>query len=135
MTQIMDQTPSAPRPRRPRPALVTLTKAAADRVKEIMQNRPDTVLGLQIGIKQGGCAGQEYVMNYASHINTMDEVVESEGVKIVIDPKAILYLVGTEIDFEVTKLYSKFVFRNPNQTDACGCGESVTIVPSQELEA
>lgn len=130
MTQIMDQTPRA---RRPRPALVSLTPAAAERIKEIMKNRPDEVLGLQIGVKQGGCAGQEYVMNYAKLIQPTDEVVESEGVKIIIDPKAVLYLIGTQIDFEVTKLSSKFVFRNPNEVDACGCGESVTIIPSTEM--
>lgn len=130
MTQSIDLTP---RPRRPRPALVTLSSAAADRVKEIMKNRQDSVEGLKIGIKQGGCAGQEYVMDYAQKIEPTDEVVESEGVKIVIDPRAILYLVGTHIDYEITNLSSKFVFKNPNQIDACGCGESVTIIASQSL--
>ena len=118
------------RPRRPRPPVVTLTEAAAARVKEIMSRAETPYAGLRVGVKNGGCAGQEYVMEYADAAGPLDEVVEDKGVKILIEPKAVLFLIGSEIDFETTKLASKFVFRNPNETDACGCGESVTIVPA-----
>ena len=86
--------------------------------------------GLRVGVKNGGCAGQEYVLEYADAADPLDEVVEDKGVTILIEPKAVLFLIGTEIDYEVTRLASKFVFRNPNETDACGCGESVTIQPA-----
>ena len=122
------------RPRRPRPPVVTLTEAAASRVKEIMarprEGAATPYAGLRVGVKNGGCAGQEYVMEYADAAGPLDEVVEDKGVKILIEPKAVLFLIGSEIDFETSKLSSKFVFRNPNETDACGCGESVTIVPA-----
>jgi iron-sulfur cluster assembly protein len=119
-----------PRARRPRPKVVTLTDRAADRVKTIMNRAEKPYAGLRVGVKNGGCAGQEYVMEYAEAAAPLDEVVEDRGVTILIDPKAILFLIGTEIDYETTKLASKFVFKNPNETDACGCGESVTIVPA-----
>ena len=119
-----------PRPRRPRPKVVTLSDAAAARVKEIMDRADRSFAGLRVGVKNGGCAGQEYVMEYAEAAGPLDEVVEDKGVRILVEPKAVLFLIGTEIDYEVTKLSSKFVFRNPNETDACGCGESVTIVPA-----
>ena len=125
---------TAPRARRPRPKVVTLTEAAAERVREIMANAETDYLGLKIGVKNGGCAGQEYTFAYATEIAPLDEVVEDKGVTVLIDPKAVLFLIGTEIDYETTRLASKFVFRNPNQTDACGCGESVTIVPAAALE-
>ena len=97
------------------------------RVQEIMHERG---LGyLRIGVKNGGCAGMEYVMDYADAPAPLDEVVEDNGVTIVVDAKAILFLLGSELDYETTLLHEKFVFRNPNQTDACGCGESVTIIP------
>jgi iron-sulfur cluster assembly protein len=118
-----------PRARRPRPAVVTLTEAAADQVKAIMARADKPYVGLRVGVKQGGCAGQEYVLSYAEEIGPIDEVISDKGVTILIEPKAVLYLVGTVIDFETTKLASKFVFNNPNETDACGCGESVTIKP------
>lgn len=117
------------RPRRPRPKAVTLTDAAAERVKAIMAKAEQPYVGLRVGVKNGGCAGQEYTFAYAESIEPLDEVVEDKGVTILIDPKAVLFLIGTEIDYETSKLASKFVFRNPNETDACGCGESVTIVP------
>lgn len=120
------------RPRRPRPKVVTLTDAAAARVKEIMDRADDTYVGLRVGVKNGGCAGQEYVFEYAKEKGPIDEVVEDKGVTILIEPKAVLFLIGTEIDYEITKLSSKFVFHNPNETDACGCGESVTIQPAAE---
>ncbi|MBB5745477.1 HesB/IscA family protein [Brevundimonas variabilis] len=122
------------RPRRPRPKAVTLTDAAAERVREIMANAEQAYVALRVGVKNGGCAGQEYTFAYAEEIGALDEVVEDKGVTILIDPKAILFLIGSEIDYETTKLASKFVFRNPNQTDACGCGESVTIIPAKALE-
>ena len=119
------------RPRRPRPKVVTLTQAAAERVREIMANAEKPYVGLRVGVKNGGCAGQEYTFAYAEEIGPLDEVVEDKGVTILVEPKAVLFLVGAEIDYETTKLSSKFVFNNPNQTDACGCGESVTIIPAQ----
>jgi iron-sulfur cluster assembly protein len=122
------------RPRRPRPKVVTLTEAAAERVREIMANAEKAYVALRVGVKNGGCAGQEYTFAYAEEIAPMDEVVEDKGVTILIDPKAVLFLIGSEVDYESTKLASKFVFRNPNQTDACGCGESVTIIPAKDLE-
>lgn len=131
MTELQTTT----RPRRPRPKAVTLTDAAAERVREIMENADRPYIALRVGVKNGGCAGQEYTFSYAEQIEAMDEVVEDKGVTILIDPKAILFLIGSEIDYETTKLASKFVFRNPNQTDACGCGESVTIIPVAALDA
>ena len=85
---------------------------------------------LRVGVTNGGCAGMEYVMDYAKAPEPLDEVVEDNGVTILIDAKAVLFILGSEIDYETTLLHEKFVFRNPNQTDACGCGESVTIVPA-----
>jgi iron-sulfur cluster assembly protein len=123
------------RPRRPRPKVVTLTDAAAARVKEIMDRADKPYAGLRVGVKNGGCAGSEYVFEYAAETGPMDEVVEDKGVTILIEPKAVLFLIGTEIDYEITKLSSKFVFHNPNETDACGCGESVTIQPAAEALA
>jgi iron-sulfur cluster assembly protein len=120
----------ATRSRRPRPKVVTLSDAAAARVKEIMDRADAPYAGLRVGVKNGGCAGQEYVLDYATAADPLDEVVEEKGVKILIEPKAVLFLIGTEIDYQVSRLSSKFVFRNPNQVDACGCGESVTIVPA-----
>jgi iron-sulfur cluster assembly protein len=119
-----------PRPRRPRPKVVTLTDRAADRVREIMNKAERPYIGLRVGVKNGGCAGQEYVLDYAEAAEPLDEVVEDRGVRILIDPKAILFLIGSEIDYDTTRLSSRFVFHNPNETDACGCGESVTIVPA-----
>ena len=123
-----------PRARRPRPKVVTLTDAAAARVKEIMARADKPYAGLRVGVKNGGCAGSEYVFEYAAEKNPLDEVVEDKDVTILIDPKAVLFLIGTTIDYETTKLSSKFVFNNPNETDACGCGESVTIQPAIEEE-
>ncbi len=122
-----------PRPRRPRPKAVTLTDRAAERVRAIMDRAEKPYAGLRVGVKNGGCAGQEYVLDYAEAAGPLDEVVEDKGVRILIDPKAVLFLIGTEIDYETSRLASKFVFRNPNETDACGCGESVTIVPASPL--
>src|SRR5271170_6599559 len=120
-----------PRARRPRPKVVTLSDAAAARVREIMDRAEKPYAGLRVGVKNGGCAGSEYVLEYAETAGPLDEVVEDKGVRVLIEPKAVLFLLGTEIDYETTKLAAKFVFRNPNETDACGCGESVTIVPAK----
>lgn len=126
------ETAVTPRVRRPRPKVVTLTPAAAARVKEIMAKADKPYAGLRVGVKNGGCAGSEYIFEYAAEKGPIDEVVEDQGVTILIDPKAVLFLIGTTIDYETTKLSSKFVFNNPNETDACGCGESVTIQPAAE---
>ena len=120
-----------PRSRRPRPKVVTLSDRAAERVREIMGRAEKPYAGLRVGVKNGGCAGQEYVLEYAATTEPLDEVIEDKGVTIVIEPKAVLFLIGAEIDYEVSKLAAKFVFRNPNETDACGCGESVTIQPAK----
>ena len=126
----LDLTPQ-PRARRPRPKVVTLTERAAERVREIIGKAEKPYAGLRVGVKNGGCAGQEYVLEYAETANPLDEIVEDKGVTILVEPKAVLFLLGTEIDYEVSRLAAKFVFRNPNETDACGCGESVTIEPAR----
>lgn len=115
---------------RPRPKVMTLTESAAARVREIIERSEEDFIGLRVGVKNGGCAGMEYTMDYADTVDPLDEVVEDKGVKILIDPKAVLFLLGTEMDYQVDKLSAQFVFNNPNQTSACGCGESVTITPA-----
>jgi iron-sulfur cluster assembly protein len=112
---------------RPKPKAVTLTDAAADRVRDIMANSDRPIIGLRVGVKNGGCAGMSYTMEYAEEAAPYDEVVEDKGVTVLIDPKAVLFLLGTEMDFQIDKLSSRFVFNNPNQTSACGCGESVAL--------
>lgn len=109
---------------------LTLTDAAADRIKAIIARSEKPIVGVRVGVKNGGCAGMSYTMEYADSANSLDEVVEDKGVKVLVDPKAILFLLGTEMDFKTTKLASQFVFNNPNQTSACGCGESVAITPA-----
>lgn len=113
--------------RRPRPKIVTLTDAAAARVKEIIAKGEKPYL--RVGVVNGGCAGMEYVLDYADAPEPFDEFVEDKDVRILVKADAVMFLLGSEIDYETTRLASRFVFRNPNQTDACGCGESVTIVP------
>ena len=110
--------------------VMTLTDAAANRVKDIMTKSDKPILGVRVGVKNGGCAGMSYTMEYAESVNPLDEVIEDKGVKVLIDPKAVLFLLGTEMDFQTPKLASQFVFNNPNQTSACGCGESVAITPA-----
>lgn len=115
--------------RRPRPKVVSLTDAAAERVQALQAAGEKPYL--RVGVKNGGCAGMEYVLAYADAPDPLDEIVDEKGVKILIAADSILFLLGSEIDYETTRLSSKFVFRNPNQTDACGCGESVTIAPAK----
>jgi iron-sulfur cluster assembly protein len=123
---------SAAKPRRERPKPVKLTEAAAARVSQIMANAPGQYQGVRVGVTNGGCAGMSYTMDYAAEAKPFEEVMEDKGVKIFIDPKAILFLIGTELDFVQEKLGARFVFNNPNQTSACGCGESVQITPAAE---
>jgi iron-sulfur cluster assembly protein len=113
----------------PRFKVLSLTDAAADRVKDIMARADRSIAGVRVGVKNGGCAGMSYTMEYAEAGKPGEDVVEDKGVKVFVDPKAVLFLLGTEMDFQTTKLASQFVFKNPNQTSACGCGESVAITP------
>jgi iron-sulfur cluster assembly protein len=115
---------------KPRFKVMSLTDKAAERVKEIMSQAERPAVGLRVGVKNGGCAGMSYTMEWAEEIAPHDEVVEDKGVKILIDPKAVLFLLGTQMDFQASKLSSGFVFSNPNQTSACGCGESVALSPA-----
>ena len=109
---------------------MSLTEAAAERVKEIVAAAEKPLVGVRVGVKNGGCAGMSYTMEFAEAVAANDEVVEDKGVKLLIDPKALLFLLGAQMDFKVDKLSSTFVFRNPNETSACGCGESVAITPA-----
>ena len=115
---------------RPRPQVMRLTEAAAERIKELMAKSDQPIAGLRVGVRNGGCAGMAYTMEYAAQANPTDEVVEDKGVRILIDPKAVLFLLGTEMDYKIDKLSAQFVFNNPNQTSACGCGESVELKPA-----
>jgi iron-sulfur cluster assembly protein len=115
---------------RPRPQVMRLTDAAATRIRDILGKVDRPIAGVRVGVKNGGCAGMSYIMEYAESVAPHDEVVEDKGVKLLIDPKAVLFLLGTEMDFKVDKLTAGFVFNNPNQTSACGCGESVALTPA-----
>ena len=115
---------------RPRPQVMRLTDAAAARIKEVMAKAQGSIAGVRVGVKNGGCAGMAYTMEYATQIGPYDEIVEDKGVRILIDPKAVMFLLGTEMDFKTDKLATQFVFNNPNQTSACGCGESVQLTPA-----
>ena len=107
--------------------IITLSDNAAQRIKEIMSNAKDSSIGVRIGVKSGGCAGMSYVMEYAKSSNSNDEVIEDKGVKVLIDPGAVMYLLGTEMDYKKEELSSTFVFKNPNETERCGCGESFKV--------
>ena len=120
---------------RPKPQVMRLTEAAAARIKQVMAQADRPVAGVRVGVKNGGCAGMDYTMEYAESVVPTDEVVEDRGVKILIDPKAVLFLLGTEMDYKTEKLSSQFVFNNPNQTSACGCGESVKLAPASGVDA
>lgn len=120
----------SPRPGfRPKPRIMTVTERAADQIRAIMASKPDAV-ALKIGLKKGGCAGMEYTLDWAEEVGKYDEVVETNGVKLLIDPMAVMYMFGTEMDYQVDKFSAQFVFNNPNQTSACGCGESVELQPA-----
>ncbi|WP_024509761.1 iron-sulfur cluster assembly accessory protein [Bradyrhizobium sp. ARR65] len=130
MTQASPNPASKPKAR-PRPQVMKLTDAAAQRVLELTRRADSEIVGLRVGVKNGGCAGQSYTVEYAHEIRSTDEVVEDKGVKILVDPKAVLFLLGTEMDYKVDKMQAQFVFNNPNQVSACGCGESVQLKPAQ----
>jgi iron-sulfur cluster assembly protein len=121
---------TVPAPRRARPKVMTLTARAAERVRAIMASKGPEIAGLKIGIKKGGCAGMEYTMAWTESVGKFDEVVEQDGARVIVDPQAVLYLLGTEMDYKTDKLSAQFVFNNPNQTSACGCGESVALTPA-----
>jgi iron-sulfur cluster assembly protein len=116
---------------RPRPAVMTVTEAAASRVRDLIARADKPVAGVRVGVKNGGCAGMSYTMDLAETVERGDEVIDVNGLKVLIDPKAVLFLLGTTMDFSVDKMSAKFVFRNPNETSACGCGESVSITPAK----
>jgi len=107
--------------------VITLSDNAANRIKEIISNDETKSVGVRVGVKSGGCAGMSYVMEYAKEINPTDEIIEDKGVKVFIDPSAIMYLLGTEMDYKKEQFSSTFVFKNPNETERCGCGESFKI--------
>ena len=111
--------------------VLSLTDRAADRIKAIMAEADRPIAGLRVGVRNGGCAGMSYTMEYAEAVKPGEDVVEDRGVRVFVDPKAVLFLLGTEMDYQTTKLAAQFVFKNPNQTSACGCGESVAITPAQ----
>jgi iron-sulfur cluster assembly protein len=112
------------------PKVITLTDAAAERIRALMAAAGGNATGLRIGVKKGGCAGMEYTMEYAAEPDPRDELVEDKGVRILIEPTAVLFLLGTEMDYKIDRMTSGFVFNNPNQTSACGCGESVELTPA-----
>src|ERR1700678_4001250 len=117
---------------RPRLQVMRLSDAAAERIKAVMAKAETPIAAVRGGVKNGGCAGMAYTMEYADKVNPLDEVIEEKGVRILIDPKAVLFLLGTEMDYKVDKLAGQFTFNNPNQTAACGCGESVQIEPATD---
>lgn len=118
--------------KRERPKVIRLSDAAAARIHDIMAKSEGRYIGVRVGVKNGGCAGMSYTMDYAEGQGPLDEVVEDKGVRILVDPKAVMFLVGTEMDFKRDKLSQRFIFVNPNQTEACGCGESVVIMPAKD---
>jgi iron-sulfur cluster assembly protein len=111
--------------------VMSLTDAAAERVRSIVANAETPIVGVRVGVKNGGCAGMSYTVEYAQSVKPLDEVVEDKGVTVLVDPKAILFLLGTQMDVKTDKFSSTFVFNNPNETSACGCGESVAITPAK----
>ena len=117
---------------RPKPQVMRLSEAAARRIQDVIGKADRPIAGVRVGVKNGGCAGMSYTMEYAEAVNPLDEVVEDRGVRLLIDPKAVLFLLGTEMDYKVDKLAAQFVFNNPNQTSACGCGESVALTPAKD---
>ena len=131
MTDMTSASPTSKQKPRPRPQVMKLTEAAAQRVQELTRRADSEIVGLRVGVKNGGCAGQSYTVEYAHEVRPSDEVVEDKGVKILVDPKAVLFLLGTEMDYKADKLQAQFIFNNPNQVGACGCGESVQLKPAK----
>jgi iron-sulfur cluster assembly protein len=115
---------------RPMPKIMTLTDAAAERVRNALANATSMAIGVRVGVKNGGCAGMSYTVDFADSVKPGDEVIEDKGVKVLIDPKAVLFLLGSQMDVKTDRFASTFVFNNPNETAACGCGESVSIAPA-----
>ena len=115
---------------RSRFAVMSMTDAAAERARNLIANAGRPVAGLRVGVKNGGCAGMAYTVEFAEEKQPLDEVVEDKGVTLLVDSKALMFLLGTTLDFETTKIASTFTFRNPNQVSACGCGESVSLKPA-----
>ena len=107
--------------------VIKLSDNAAERIKDIMSKAKKTAIGVRVGVKSGGCAGMSYIMEYANEIKPNEEVIEEKGVKVLIDPNAIMYLLGTEMDYKQEKFSSQFIFKNPNETERCGCGESFKV--------
>ena len=107
--------------------IIKLSDNAAKRIKQIMSKAENSAIGVRVGVKSGGCAGMSYVMEYANEIKPNEEVIEEKGVKVFIDPKAVMYLLGTEMDYKTEKFSSQFIFKNPNETERCGCGESFKV--------
>src|ERR1700724_3847849 len=120
---------------RPNLQVMRLSDAAALRSRDIIGKSETPIAGIRVGVKNGECAGMSYTMEYAEALDPRDEVVEDKGVRLLIDPKAVLFLLGTEMDFKIDKLSAQFVFNNPNQVSACGCGESVELAPANEAAA
>src|SRR5215831_19378055 len=120
---------------RPNPQVMRLTDAAAARVRDILAKADRPVVGVRVGVTKGGCAGMTYKVEYADAVKAGDEVVEHDGARVLIDPTAVLFLLGTEMDYRVDKLSAQFVFKNPNETSACGCGESVQLAPAERPNA
>ena len=120
---------------RPRPAVMTVTEAAATRIRDILARAEKSAVGVRVGIAKGGCAGMTYKVEYAENVKPGDEVIEDKGVRVIVDPSAVLFLLGTEMDYKVDKLSAQFVFKNPNETSACGCGESVQLTPADGTPA
>ena len=108
-------------------SIIKISENAANRIKEIMSGSEKDALGVRVSVKSGGCAGMSYVMEYAKELKPNEEVIEEKGVKVFIDPKAIMYLLGTEMDYKEEKFSSQFIFKNPNETERCGCGESFKV--------
>ena len=107
--------------------VIKLSQNAAERIKDIMSKAEDATIGVRVGVQSGGCAGMSYVMEYTKEVNSSDEVIEDKGVKVFIDSSAVMYLLGTEMDYKKEELSSSFVFNNPNETERCGCGESFKV--------
>src|ERR1041384_5316402 len=131
MNDMTHASPSPAKKPRPRPQVMKLTDAAADRIRELTQRADSEIVGLRVRIKNGGCAGQSYTVEYAHDVKATDEIVEDKGVKILVEPKAVLFLLGTEMDYKADKMQAQFVFNNPNQVSACGCWESVQLTAAK----